>query len=56
MQFANRINDLVVKFIRLDLNETVQAEMLVMERLYPLTTGLMRWRYGNSGSTCSRIT
>ncbi len=36
MQFANRVNDLVVKFIRLDLNEEVQAEMLVMERLYPL--------------------
>lgn len=36
MKFANSINDLVVKFIRLDYNDTAQAEMLVMERLYPL--------------------
>jgi serine/threonine protein kinase len=36
MQFANTINNLVVKFIRLDFNETIQAEMLVMERIYPL--------------------
>ncbi|MBI5215999.1 MAG: hypothetical protein HY960_09605 [Ignavibacteriae bacterium] len=36
MQFANSINNLVVKFIRLDFNESLQAEMLVMERLYPL--------------------
>lgn len=36
MQYANHINDLVVQFVRLDLNEEVQAEMLVMERLYPL--------------------
>ena len=35
MQFANRINGLVVKFIRLDSYSEV-AEMLVMERLYPL--------------------
>jgi serine/threonine protein kinase len=35
MQFANAINHLVVKFIRLDeLNEA--AELLVMERLYPM--------------------
>ncbi len=35
LQFANAINDLVVKFVRLDeLNE--DAEMLVMERLYPM--------------------
>jgi serine/threonine protein kinase len=27
---------LVVKFIRLEYNETLEAEMLVMERLYPL--------------------
>ncbi len=36
MQFANSINNLVVKFIRLDYNEPIQAEMLVMERIYPL--------------------
>src|ERR1700747_61498 len=36
MQFANGINNLVVKFIRLDFNESIQAEMLVMERIHPL--------------------
>ncbi|MCU0327265.1 MAG: hypothetical protein MUF45_18885 [Spirosomaceae bacterium] len=36
MKFANQINDLVVKFIRLDFDETLDAEMLVMERLYPI--------------------
>ena len=36
MQFANEINSLVVKFIRLDYSETMQAEMLVMERINPL--------------------
>ena len=36
MQFANSINKLVVKFIRLDFNESIQAEMLVMERIHPL--------------------
>ena len=36
MQFANSINSLVVKFIRLDFNEAIEAEMLVMERIYPL--------------------
>ena len=35
MQYANSINGLVVQFIRLDYNEELQAEMLVMERLYP---------------------
>jgi serine/threonine protein kinase len=35
LQFANAINDLLVRFVRLDeLNET--AEILVMERLYPM--------------------
>lgn len=33
MKFANTINELVVKFVRLDFNETLQAEMLVMERI-----------------------
>ena len=36
MQYANNINGLVVQFIRLDYNEVLQAEMLVMERLYPI--------------------
>lgn len=36
MQFANSVNGLVVKFIRLDYNEDLKAEMLVMERLKPL--------------------
>ncbi len=34
MKFANNVNDLVVKFIRLDVFEN-DSEMLVMERLYP---------------------
>lgn len=35
MKFANHVNSLIVKFLRLDeLNET--SEMLVMERLYPM--------------------
>jgi serine/threonine protein kinase len=36
MQYANSVNDLVVKFIRLDYNESLQAEMLVMERIQPI--------------------
>jgi serine/threonine protein kinase len=36
MKFANTINDLVVKFVRLDFSEELQAEMLVMERIYPI--------------------
>ena len=35
MKFANGINGLVVKFLRLDILDD-EAEMLVMERLYPL--------------------
>ena len=35
MKFANRVNGLVVKFIRLDVYGN-DGEMLVMERLYPL--------------------
>ena len=35
LQFANKVNSLLVRFIRLDeLND--EAEMLVMERLYPM--------------------
>ena len=36
MKFANSVNNLVVKFIRLDFDDVLQAEMLVMERLYPI--------------------
>ena len=36
MQFANRVNNLVVQFKRLEYNETIQAEMLVMERIHPI--------------------
>ena len=36
MKCANQVNSLVVKFVRLDLDEAKQWEMLVMERLYPL--------------------
>lgn len=36
MKFANAINDLVVKFIRLDFHEDLLAEMLVMERIRPI--------------------
>ncbi len=36
MKFANTVNQLVVTFIRLDYNEDIQAEMLVMERIKPM--------------------
>lgn len=36
MQFANKVNSLVAKFIRLDFNDTINAEMLVIERIYPI--------------------
>lgn len=36
MKYANAVNDLVVKFVRLDYDEVNQTDMLVMERLYPL--------------------
>lgn len=35
MKFANGINSLIVKFIRLDYDEANEWDMLVMERLYP---------------------
>lgn len=34
MKFANKVNDLVARFIRIDFDEVLQAEMLVMERIY----------------------
>lgn len=36
MKFANTVNNLVVKFVRLDFHEDLQAEMLVMERIKPI--------------------
>jgi len=36
MQYGNKINNLVAKFIRLNFNDTINAEMLVMERIYPI--------------------
>ena len=36
MQEANKINNLVVNFVRLDFDEQIQAEILVMERIYPI--------------------
>ncbi len=36
MKFANSINELVVKFIKMDYSEEFQAELLIMERLIPL--------------------
>lgn len=36
LKFANSVNDLLVQFIRLDLEDESNTEMLVMERLFPL--------------------
>ena len=36
MKYANKINTLVVKFLRLDVDENSNSDMLVMERLYPM--------------------
>ena len=36
MKFANTVNALMVKFIRLEYNDDLEAEMLIMERLKPL--------------------
>ena len=36
MKFANTINSLVCRFIRLDFDEALQSDMLVMERIYPI--------------------
>jgi len=36
MQFANTVNKLIVKFLRLDYDESLQADMLVIERIYPI--------------------
>ncbi len=34
MRFANEINELVVKLVRIDFDEQLDADILVMERLY----------------------
>ena len=36
MKFTNSVNGVVSKFFRLDYSETLLAEMLVMERIYPI--------------------
>jgi len=36
MKFANAVNALVATFIRLDYDEELEAEKLVMERIYPI--------------------
>lgn len=36
MRFANEVNALVVRFIRLDRHAQINADMLVMERIYPI--------------------
>jgi hypothetical protein len=36
MHFANNVNGLVVRFLRLDIHSATGAPMLVMERLYPM--------------------
>ena len=36
MKFANAVNNLVVKFIRMEFNDELQSEMLVMERIHPI--------------------
>ncbi len=43
MKYANAINGLVVKFLRMDFDEVHQWEMLVMERLYPMDYRSMEW-------------
>ena len=36
LRFANQVNDLCAGFIRLDVDEALDSDLLVMERLYPL--------------------
>ena len=36
LKFANAVNNLLVKFVRLEYNEALNAEMLVMERIKPI--------------------
>lgn len=36
MKFANGVNGLVVQFLRLEYNDELAAEMLIMERIHPI--------------------
>jgi serine/threonine protein kinase len=36
MKYANNINNLVCRFVRLDFDESLQSDMLIMERIYPI--------------------
>lgn len=36
MKFSNKVNGLVVKFVRLDIDDQSGSDMLVMERLFPI--------------------
>ena len=36
MKFANKINNLICQFIRIDFDEKNKWELLVMERIYPI--------------------
>jgi|GEM_PF-3243304 len=36
MKFANRVNNLVAKFIRLDVDDNFKSDLLIMERIYPM--------------------
>jgi len=36
LKYANKVNDLVAKFKRLDVDDLLDVDMLVMERIYPL--------------------
>jgi serine/threonine protein kinase len=36
MKYANNVNNLVCRFVRLDFDDSLQSDMLVMERIYPI--------------------
>ena len=36
MKYANKVNDLMAQFIRMEYNNDLDAEMLVMERIRPI--------------------
>jgi serine/threonine protein kinase len=36
MKYANKINNLICRFVRLDFDESLQSDMLVIERIYPI--------------------
>lgn len=43
MRFANGVNGLVVRFLRLDYHEPLEADVLIMERLYPIDFRAWEW-------------